>query len=319
MPTNPNVLKDRDKYIGSSEIAAILNISPFKTRWELLQEKAGITIEKYHAVAYEEYGQKMESKIRNYINKKHSLGLKEPFYESTTTKKHDVIDLRCNHDGLNIDTNLEIKTTSQVHEELIDYKYYVVQLLYGMILANKDKGILAVYDRPEDFSEEFDEERLQIFEIGVDDFKDWQEEIKNEIEDFCEDLSKLKENPFLQEQDLLPQDIQSRINILVAMEEQIAFAKKIQQKYEEEKEKLLQEMIQQNLPKIETPNGTKITVVKGKPDEEVEEEYYNEDKFIEENPELHEQYHNKLAEYKEIKKVIKKGRKDGLRITIPKK
>ncbi len=319
MPTNPNVLKDRNKYIGGSEIAAILNISPFKTRWELLQEKAGIVTNEFNGNAYTQYGDVMEEKIRNFINKKHSLGLKEPFYESTSTKKHDVIDFRCNHDGLNIDTNLEIKTTSQIHEELFDYKYYVVQLLWGMMLAKREKGILAVYERPEDFNEEFDENRLQIFEITLEDYKDWQKEIKTEVESFCEDLSKLKENPFLQEQDLLPEDIQKRINALVEMEEQIAFAKNIQKQYEEEKEKLLQEMIRMDKTTIETPNGTKITWVKGKSDEEVEEEYYDEDKFIEENPELHEKYHNTLAMYKEVKKVIKKGRKDSLRITIPKK
>ncbi len=319
MPTNPNVLKDRNKFIGGSEIAAILNISPFKTRWELLQEKAGIVVNEFNGNAYTQYGDVMEEKIRSYINKKHSLGLKEPLYESTTIQKHDVIDLRCNHDGINVDTNLEVKTTSQVHEELIDYKYYVVQLLYGMMLAGKEKGILAVYERPEDFNEVFDENRLQIFEITMDDFKDWQKEIEEEIEEFCIDLAKLKENPFLQEQDLLPEDIQTKINALVAMEEQIAFAKTIQKKYEEEKEKLLQEMIKMDKPTFETPNGTKITWVKGSPDTEIEEEYYDEDKFIEENPELHEKYHNKLAEYKEVKKVIKKGRKDSLRITIPKK
>ena len=35
-----DVTKDRDKYIGGSDIAAILNISKFKTRWQLLKEKA---------------------------------------------------------------------------------------------------------------------------------------------------------------------------------------------------------------------------------------------------------------------------------------
>ena len=314
MATNPNVLVDRDKYIGGSEIASILNISPFKTRWELLQEKAGIVVSEFNGNIYTRYGDVMEEKIRNYINK----NLEDPFYESTTIVNHEIIDLRCNHDGLNSDTNLEIKTTSQIHEEIVDYKHYVVQLLWGMILAKKNKGILAVYKRPEDFNEKFDEKRLQVFEITTNDFQDWQKEIVDEVEKFIEELAKLKENPFLSETDLLPQDIQTRINALQRMEEQIAFAKKIQEKYEEEKEKLLQEMIKLDKTSIETPNGTKITLVKGKPDEEIEEEYYDESKFALENAELWNKYHDVLEHYKSTKKAIKKGRKDSLRITIPK-
>lgn len=314
MPTNPNVLVDRDKYIGGSEIASILNISPFKTRWELLQEKAGILKSEFSGNVYTRYGDVMEEKIRNYINK----DLKEPFKEDTTIVEHEIINFRCNHDGLNSDTNLEIKTTSQVHENLVDYKYYVVQLLWGMILAKRPKGVLAVYDRPEDFNEEFDEKRLQIFEITIMDFTGWVQEIIEETEKFIVELAKLKENPFLSEVELLPQDIQTRVNALQRMEEQIAFAKKIQEKYEEEKEKLLQEMKKLDKTSIETPNGTKITLVKGKPDEEVEEEYYDESKFALENAELWNKYHDVLELYKETKKVIKKGRKDSLRITIPK-
>lgn len=317
MATNPNVLIDRDKYIGGSEIAAILGISKFKTRWELLQEKVGITISEFTGNIYTEYGDKMESKIRDYIN---TLGIsKTPFVEDTIAISGKVIGKRCNYDGLSKTHSLEIKTTSDVHERSCDYKYYVVQLLWGMILGKRKTGILAVYHRPDDFNEEFDEKRLQIFKIKIGDYKEWEKEIEIEVDRFIQDLEKLKENPFLQEQDLLPQDIQSRINALVAMEEQVAFAKRVQEKYEEEKEKLLQEMIKSNMDTFQTPNGTKITWVKGVPDREVEEEYYDENKFALENAELWNQYHDILENYKGIKKVVKKGRKDSLRITIPKK
>lgn len=316
MATNPNVLVDRDKYIGGSEISAILGISKFKTRWELLQEKIGITTSEFVGNIYTEYGDVMEAKIRDYIN---TLGLsKTPFKEDTIAISGDVIGKRCNYDGLSKTHVLEIKTTSDIHERLCDYKYYVVQLLWGMILGKRKNGILAVYHRPDDFNDEFDAKRLQIFKIKIGDYKEWEKEIEIEVDRFIQDLEKLKENPFLQEQDLLPQDLQSRINALVAMEEQVAFAKRVQEKYEEEKEKLLQEMIKTNQETIQTPNGTRITWVKGSTDREVEEDYYDEDKFIAENAELHERYHNTLAMYKETKKVIKKGRKDSLRITIPK-
>ena len=56
MPTNPNVLINRDKYIGGSDISAIMGISPFKTRWEVLQEKAGLLESEFTGNKYTEYG-----------------------------------------------------------------------------------------------------------------------------------------------------------------------------------------------------------------------------------------------------------------------
>ena len=35
------VKQDRDKYIGGSDIPVIMNLSPFKSRFDLLLEKAG--------------------------------------------------------------------------------------------------------------------------------------------------------------------------------------------------------------------------------------------------------------------------------------
>ena len=34
-----DVTKDRDKYIGGSDVPIIMGLSPFKTRWQLLREK----------------------------------------------------------------------------------------------------------------------------------------------------------------------------------------------------------------------------------------------------------------------------------------
>lgn len=36
------VKQDRDKYIGGSDIPVIMNLSPYKTRFDLLLEKATI-------------------------------------------------------------------------------------------------------------------------------------------------------------------------------------------------------------------------------------------------------------------------------------
>ena len=59
-----DVTIDRDKYIGGSDIPATMGISPFKTRWDLLQEKAGLKADEFTGNQYTEYGKIMEPQIR---------------------------------------------------------------------------------------------------------------------------------------------------------------------------------------------------------------------------------------------------------------
>ena len=117
---------DRDKYIGGSDIPIILGISHFKSRFDLLLEKAGLQENEFTGNEYTEYGNILEPKIRNYINKQ-KISLK-PFRED----KKVVGDVRCHVDGFNGETVLEIKTTSQIHSNVDEYKTYLVQLLFYM-------------------------------------------------------------------------------------------------------------------------------------------------------------------------------------------
>ncbi len=305
-----SVKEDRDKYIGGSDIPAIMGISPFKTRFDLLLEKAGLKDDDFVGNDYTEYGNKMESKIREYINK----SLEKKYVEG----KHIVNDIRIHTDGECDDSILEIKTTSQVHKEVNDYKVYLVQLLFYMYHAKKNSGVLAVYNRPNDFSEKFDEKKLQIFDISIDNYKDLIDEINNAVEQFKIDLEKVKDNPLITEEDLIPMDIKKLAEEVVALENRLATFKVIQDEYDKSKGKLKSAMEKQGLKKWTTPNGTQITLVQDSLDTTVEEEYFDEDKFIAENTELHQQYHNKLAEYKKIRKVVKKGKKGFVKITLPK-
>ena len=305
-----SVKEDREKYIGGSDIPIIMGISPFKTRFDLLLEKAELKDNDFDGNEYTEYGNKMEPKIREHINK--SLG--KDYVEG----KHIIDDIRIHTDGECSGSILEIKTTSQIHEDVNDYKVYLVQLLFYMYHTKKTSGMLAVYNRPEDFSEEFDEKRLQVFGISIDNYKELVDEINKAVEQFKIDLEKVKENPFITEEDLLPVDIKEIAEQVVALENELATFKTIQDKYDKAKAELKTAMENQGLKKWTTPNGTQITLVLDSPDKEVEEEYYDEDKFIAENTELHQQYHNKLAEYKETRKVIKKGKKGYVKITLPK-
>lgn len=295
-----SVIKDRDKYIGGSDIGIIMDISPFKTRFDLLLEKAGLKENTFVGNEYTEYGDKLEPKIRDFINE--TLYQKNPFRPNCKI----VGKFRGNCDGENHTSILEIKTTSQIHQDVNEYKLYLVQLLKYMEVFEKEKGVLAVYSRPEDFNEEFDNKRLQIFVIDIDNYKDLLKEINEEIDKFLIDLEKLKGNPFLTEEDLLPKDLTIFANSVLQLESDVIKAKKIIEKYEEEKEKLRLAMINANVKKWETPNGIKITTIDGT--EDVKINVFDEETFKKENKELFDKY--------QIKK-IKKGRKGSLRITLP--
>lgn len=295
------VVKERYKFIGGSDIPIILGISPFKSRYDLLLEKAQIKENDFEGNEYTEYGNKLEPVIREYVNA--TLYPKDRFKEDVLIKGNR----RANFDGINKTAILEIKTTSQIHEDVNDYKVYLAQLLFYMDLAEKEKGILAVYERPEDFNTDFDEKRLTLHFIDKDNFKDFIKEINEAIDRFLEDLEKLKANPFLTEEDLLPVDITSKANAILKLEEQVAKAKKIIADYEEQKEKLRLEMEEKGIKKWETPNGVKFTLINGTEDTEVEA--LDEKTFKEEQEETYKKY---------LVKKIKKGRKGSLRITLPK-
>lgn len=283
------------------DVPIIMGISPFKSRFDLLLEKAGYKENDFAGNEYTEYGNILEPKIREYINE--SLYKKEPFKVDTIIKD----DLRGNFDGINKTAILEIKTTSQIYDNVDDYKIYLVQLLFYMQLAEKEKGILAVYHRPEDFNEEFDEKRLQIFVVDINNYKKLLEEINIAIDRFRIDLEKVKANPFITEEDLQPKEVIELSNKVLALEIQLQEFKKLEKEYNEMKTKLKIAMQENNIPKWTTPNGTKITLVDDGEDKEVE--VFNEKKFKEENEELYKRY---------LEKTIKKGKSGYVLITLPK-
>lgn len=304
------VTVDREKYIGGSDIPIIMGISPFKSRFDLLLEKAGLKENDFSGNEYTEYGNIMEPKIRQYINETLGKNFKEG--------KHIDRDIRCHTDGIDNTSVLEIKTTSQIHEDVDDYKVYLVQLLFYMFYTGRKSGLLAVYHRPDDFSEEFDIKRLQLFMVNIDNYNELLEQINEAVEKFRQDLIKVKENPFITEQELMPTDLTELSNKVLQLENELKVYDNLKKQYDTFKEQLRQAMINNNVKKWTTPNNTQITLVADSPDKEVEVEYYDEDMFIREHMELHERYHNTLAAYKETRIEVKKGRKGYVKITPPK-
>ena len=205
---------DRDKYIGGSDIPIIMGISQFKTRFDLLLEKAGLKENDFTGNEYTEYGNVMEPKIREYVNK--------TFDKEFIEGKHINGDIRVHTDGEDKDAILEIKTTSQVHEKLDDYKVYLVQLLFYMQETKKCFGYLAVYERPEDFNEEFDSKKLRTYRLDIEDYKDLLDQINKAVDQFRIDLAKVKENPFITEEELMPTDLNKLSNKVVALEKQLS-------------------------------------------------------------------------------------------------
>lgn len=290
---------DRDKYIGGSDIPIIMGISPFKTRFDLLLEKAGLKEDDFTGNEYTEYGNVLEPKIRDYINKKYNLGFEE--YKKING------DIRVHLDGFNNASVLEIKTTSQIHNSIDEYKVYLVQLLFYMQEVNADFGRLAVYERPDDFNEEFDENRLTQYTICITDYKDLLEQINKAVDQFRIDLAKVKESPLITEEELLPVDLTELSNKVVALENQLAEMKKIEAQAKELKAQLKSAMENNNIKKWETPNGVKITLVADGEDKIVRK--FNEQLFKENNLDLWDEY---------SEEVVQKGKAGYVKITLPK-
>lgn len=254
---NYDVTEDRHLYIGGSDIPVLMGISSFKKRWQLLLEKAQLAEDNFPGNRYTEYGHTIEPQIRDYINKTFGANF-EP---------NRVIngDLRLHTDGFNGECVLEIKSTSTIYADVNSYKVYLVQLVKYMEENHVTKGKLAVYDRPEDLNPVFDKERLQIFDIVLDDYKPLLAKVNKEIDRFRADLKRLKENPLLSEQDFMPigNNLVSLSQKIVTLENQLAAMKEIEQQCKDAKQALYNEMLKHDVKSWVTPNGTKITRVDG--------------------------------------------------------
>ncbi len=298
-----DVTIDRDKYIGGSDIPVIMGISPFKTRWELLQEKAGLKENEFTGNRFTEYGKEMEPKIRAYINE----GLKNKFEPNQVING----DIRCNTDGFNGECVLEIKTTSSIYADVNDYKVYLVQLLKYMQENGVECGLLAVYERPEDFNPVFNAKLLQTHDIDIKKYKPLLKQINAEIERFRADLERLRNNPLLTEQDFQPNELVVISNKVVEIENRIAELKTLEAEQKKVKQALFEAMTKHNVKSWETPNGIKITRVDAiEPSVETVTEF-DVETFKAENEGLYGMYLHDVEQKKA-------GRAGFVKITLPK-
>ena len=299
-----DVTIDRDKYIGGSDIAVIMGISSFKTRWELLLEKAGLKENEFQGNKFTTYGHEIEPKIRDYINR---------LYDTCFVPNQIINgDFRGNTDGFNGECVLEIKSTSHIYDNVDDYIVYLVQLVKYMEVNNVKKGLLAVYERPEDFDLEFNAERLKIYPIEADTYKDLLERVNAEIDRFRNDLARLKENPLLSEEDFQPHELVALSNKVMLLESRMAQFKNIEAEYKAMKQALYEAMEKHDVKSWETFNGTKITKVSAVAGSSETVTEFDTDTFQTEHPKLYKQY---------CKEVVKttKGKAGYVKITLPKR
>lgn len=300
---NFDVRERRSEFIGGSDLGAIMGLSPFRTRWEILLEKAGIEESNFTGNCFTEYGDKMEGPIRDYVNKL--------YFTNFEPDRKYIDDCRFHCDGNNGSKILEIKTTSHIYDDVNDYKLYLVQLLAYMEAWGYDKGLLAVYRRPDDFSLLFDVSSLQIWEVDIKDYTNLLNEIHAELDRFRADLARLKENPLLSEEDFQPNDLVILSNQVLAFEKQIAQYKVIEQKYKDMKQQLYEAMLKHDVKSWKTVGGVKITRIDGtEPTTETVKEFSEID-FKADHPDIYKKY------CQEIEKK-KSGRSGYVKIIMPK-
>lgn len=283
---------DRDLWIGGSDIPAMMGLSPFKTRYQLLCEKAGLWTDDFAGNVYTEYGNILEPKIRDHINSQMPLDCQ--FEPSRITNG----DIRCHTDGFNGHCVLEIKTASRVYETAEEHKRYLVQLLLYMQENHVEHGLLAVYQRDNTFDTDFDPAKLSVFEIDMKDYQTLIGEVNFEIERFRKDLARLKENPLLSEEDFQPNEVVLLSNKVVVLEERMAQFKEIENQYKEMKRQLFEAMQKHNVKSWQTPNGTRITRVDGTEATEETVTEFDEKAFKAENAELYKQYSKTVTKKK---------------------
>ena len=294
---------EREKYIGGSDIPTIMGINPFKKRFDLLLEKACLIYSEFDGNEYTEYGNILEPQIRDYINAKYGVEFREDKLING--------DVRCHVDGYDGSSILEIKTTSQVHGDVNDYKAYLSQLLFYMQEYGCKIGYLAVYERPKDFNTTFDETRLKLYEIDITKYEDFVKEIYEAVDRFRIDLVKVKENPFITEEELQPTELIELSNKVVALENKLAVYKELENEYKELKQNLFNEMENANVKSWKTNGGYTITRVDGTSKTTETKEEFDLKTFANDHPELYKQY-------LKTKTTIKNGKAGFVKITAPK-
>lgn len=289
-----NITKNRNKYIGGSDIPALFNVSEYKSYYELAKEKAGCLRGVYKGSEYTRYGQLLEPFIRDYINAIYNLKFRE------NTAIDEEAGLRSNCDGLDREAGLllEIKTNGGNKDNIEDY---VLQMQLYMYQFDVSKGYLVQYKRPDNFYKgydyeiqnsddwfnlEFDETRITVKEIDRDD--ELIKEILRKADIFWKDVERLKTNPEMTEAEFYFKDeiteYRNTVTKLSRLENELQKLKNIENEAKEQREILYNLMQKYNVKTMETEH---LQITRVNPTQALT---IDSTKLKEEQPELIEKY-----------------------------
>lgn len=135
----------------------------------------------------------------------------------------------------------------------------------------------------------------------------------NDIQDLLDFDLEVEKTP---KGEIIPNErITSLITQINELEDQIKIMEEMKIQRDNLKIQLKLAMEDNELRKVELPNGTKITLVADTPDTEVEEEYVDHDELVQKYAELHIQYMKAEKDCTHTRTTTKKGRKGYIRIT----
>jgi putative phage-type endonuclease len=164
----------RRRRVGGSDISVIMRISPYKTRYELWEEKTGRReVQDISRSPHVKRGVDAEPIARRMLERRHRVTYSTPVI---VHRRYDWA--VASVDGLCPDHVLEIKTMSlEGHLNMRDGivpEHYRMQLLWGLECSGKKKGIIASF-RPEDGS---------LYEVVIERDKALQAEMIQAAEEF---------------------------------------------------------------------------------------------------------------------------------------
>lgn len=162
LPTNPNVLVEREKWIGGSDMPTIMQFegaTKYGHTWEkLVLSKLGLSEDKFTGNKHTVFGSLIEKEIRDYINKKYDMHcIEDTAYDTERF-------YRANCDGYNGQLLLEIKTYSSYKD--FDWEYYLAQCQFYCEVFDCEDIWLIAYKKPTNFCiKESDDEYVFDFEL----------------------------------------------------------------------------------------------------------------------------------------------------------
>lgn len=235
--------EERRHRIGGSDFGSVLDINPYKSRFEPVLNKAGVLYDFFTGNEYTKRGEELENTIIKMFEDATNLKVTDQQKEYTK-QKENCLDLVVHLDGfIHSEQAVFEAKTSDIKSKAWDDgipEYYKAQLCMNMYLAEVDKSYIAVAKCKDDEIVDF-----KYFEFHQEMTEG---EILGACEAFSEDVRKAKEKYGVINNGLLVQNdnINDMVSELEELKQKISETNRSLKPYEDRKkqiEKELKEMI----------------------------------------------------------------------------